>query len=641
MRLRLKTKLVLAISGMVLALVAVLSYVYLQQLLRTRISEAYESGDLIADEIYQVSRNTLETDLSPEKVDENNPEELRKFIENSLTRDPGVNSLIQSVVGYSKNIYEVAIADVHGNALLHSVPDLQGKPLPERPRFLELKNASFWRQVKAVYGKPGVYDVTLKLDRAGVPFGEVRVSVQTAFLKNDLEPQFNRALLFAGVAILVSFLLAAALSNFALRPLEAIASRLDRMTAEVPGVPVIANRPSEEAPPGKEREGQSDEYGAVNTKIDKLGRQMRDVKEVFSALKENLDQIMANLQDGLMLFTREYRAVLVSASAERFIGKPRGSMLGQPIDEIFNDGSTLGRMVLQAVESHEPLNAVELETERQRRVELSLDFIEERGERIGALLTIRDAESVQKIEDEIELSRRLAAIGRLTSGVAHEVKNPINAIVLHLEVLNEKLPDMNPDAKRHVDVISSEIRRLDRVVQTLVDFSRPVELRLAETDLRHTLEDVALLAIPQANELGIKLVREIAPEPLPVRIDGDLIKQAVLNVVLNGIQSMNGKTGTLTLRASRENGIVTVDVQDQGGGIPPAVRDKIFNLYFTTKKGGSGIGLAMTYRVMQLHNGSVEFDSRDGEGTTFHLRLPAVALAEQGVAEIAGTQTHL
>jgi PAS domain S-box-containing protein len=624
MRFRLKTKLVIAISGMVLALVSVLSYVYLSQLLRQRITQAYNDGDFIAHQIYQVSRDALEVDLSSAKVDENNPDEVRKFIEDSLQTDQGLNSLIQSVVGYKETIYEVAIADVHGNALLHSVPEFQGKPLPRREPFLNLRNASFWRQVKAVYGKPGVYDVTLKLQRGGVPFGEVRVSLQTLFLKNDIQPQFNRALTFAAISIVVSFLLAASLSNLALRPLEAISARLDRMTAGEIDVPAAEEKKSEEA----------DEYKVVSTKIDKLGRQMRDVKEVFSALKENLDQIMANLQDGLMLFTRDSRAVLVSASAERFLGKPRGEILGQTVDEIFSDATSLSRIVLDSFHLHEPLNAIEVETEAQRHIELSLDFIEERGERIGALLTIRDAESVQKIEDEIELSRRLAAIGRLTSGVAHEVKNPINAIVLHLEVLSEKLPDLNPDAKRHVDVISSEIRRLDRVVQTLVDFSRPVELRLAETDLRRTLEDVALLAIPQANELGIKLVRDIPPEPLPVRIDTDLIKQAVLNVVLNGIQAMNGKSGALRLRACRDNGTVTVDVEDEGGGIPPSVRDKIFNLYFTTKKGGSGIGLAMTYRVMQLHNGSVEFDSRDGQGTTFHLRLPAVVTNESPVSEV-------
>ncbi|HUN89579.1 MAG TPA: ATP-binding protein [Terriglobales bacterium] len=629
MRLRLKTKLVIAISAMVLALVSVLSYVYLSQLVRQRIAEAYADGDFIAHQIYQVSRDALEADLAKAPIDPADKEALRTYIENSLRNDPGVNSLIQSVVGYSPNIYEVAIADVHGNALLHSVTDLEGQPLPHREPFFKLRKASFWRQMKVVYGKPEVYDVTLPLQRAGVPFGEVRVSLQTLFLKNELEPQFNHALTFAAIAIVVSFLLAAALSNIALHPLEAISARLDRMTAGEIDVPAeTAAKPSS-----------GDEYGAVNTKIDKLGRQMRDVKEVFSALKENLDQIMANLQDGLMLFTRDYRAVLISASAERFVGMPRSEMLGKAVEEIFSDATELGHRVLDAFQQHRPLNTVQVETESQRQIELSLDFIEERGERIGALLTIRDAESVQKIEDEIELSRRLAAIGRLTSGVAHEVKNPINAIVLHLEVLNEKLPNMAPDAKRHVDVISNEIRRLDRVVQTLVDFSRPVELRLAETDLRRTLEDVVLLAVPQATELGIKLQRQISPEPLPVRIDADLIKQAVLNVVLNGIQAMSGKSGTLEIHAYRDNGAVTVDIEDQGGGIPTSVRDKIFNLYFTTKKGGSGIGLAMTYRVMQLHNGSVEFTSRDGAGTTFHLRLPLVAPDEPSVAVVtAGIQ---
>src|SRR6185369_11287244 len=298
----------------------------------------------------------------------------------------------------------------------------------------------------------------------------------------------------------------------------------------------------------------------VSGKIDKLGRQMRDVKEVFSALKENLDQIMANLEDGLMLLTRDWRAVLVSASAERFIGRPRGEMLGRSVEDIFTDSSVLGRVILDAFHLHQPLDAAELQTESGRRVNVSLDFIEERGERIGALLTMRDTESVQKIEDEIELSRRLAAIGRLTSGVAHEVKNPINAIVLHLEVLREKLPELEPDSKRHMDVISSEIRRLDRVVQTLVDFSRPVELRLTETDLRRTLEDVALLAIPQANQQGGKQVRYIPEEPLVVRIDSDLIKQAVLNVVLNGIQAMPTGVGNLTITASRDNGVVNVDI---------------------------------------------------------------------------------
>jgi len=151
---------------------------------------------------------------------------------------------------------------------------------------------------------------------------------------------------------------------------------------------------------------------------------------------------------------------------------------------------------------------------------------------------LRDAESVHRIEDEIELSRRLSAIGRLTSGVAHEVKNPINAIVVHLEVLRQKMKEIDPDTRRHVDVISSEIQRLDRVVQTLVDFTRPVELRLNDMDLRKMVEDVVSLASPAAEKHKVLIEREAGPDQMPVRIDADLVKQALLNIVLNGVQAM-------------------------------------------------------------------------------------------------------
>ena len=347
---------------------------------------------------------------------------------------------------------------------------------------------------------------------------------------------------------------------------------------------------------------------------------MRDVKEVFSALKENLDQMMANLQDGVMLFTSDFKAVLVSASAERFIGVPRGEMLGRHPTEIFSQDGRLGQVILEAFATRNPINQEEVASENGRHLEISLDFIEERGERIGALLNLRDAESVHRIEDEIELSRRLAAIGRLTSGVAHEVKNPINAIVVHLEVMRQKLNDVDPATRRHMDVIGSEIKRLDRVVQTLVDFTRPVELRLNEMDLRKLVDDVTTLASPEAERHKVHIGRD-APEPLPVRIDADLVKQALLNIVINGVQAMP-EGGSLHVAARREGESALLVVRDQGPGIPADIRDKIFNLYFTTKTGGSGIGLAMAYRVVQLHNGSLEFDSVEGQGTTFFLRFP-------------------
>jgi PAS domain S-box-containing protein len=613
--LRLRTKLVFAITGMVVVIVATLAGLYIAEAVHQRIQEAYDNSIFIGHELFNVARDSMEVDLASTKVNANNPKDVAAAVEEVLQYDTGVNALLDSVQGYSETVYDAALVDANGQALLHTNTDLLGKVVPSREDFSELLHTGIVRQMKIIYGPSRVYDVRVPLSRNGKPFGEVRIGVSTVFLKNAIRDQMRRALVLSGGAILISLVLSAVLSTVALSPLGAISRRLDLISAG-------------QAEPAEGPAKRKDEYGAVSSKIERLGRQMRDVKEVFSALKENLDQMMANLQDGVMLFTSDFRAVLVSASAERFIGKPRGDILGQRPSEIFSEESPLGQAILQAFETRQGIDQEEIEVEQGHPIQLSLDFIEERGERIGALLTLRDAESVHRIEDEIELSRRLAAIGRLTSGVAHEVKNPINAIVVHLEVLRQKLKEIDPDTRRHMDVIGSEIRRLDRVVQTLVDFTRPVDLRLAELDMRKLVDEVVMLAAPAAEQHKVRIERQPSPEALLARMDVDLVKQALLNIVLNGVQAMpDGGTLTIATRRDGEGGLITVC--DQGAGIPPEIRDKVFNLYFTTKKGGSGIGLAMAYRVVQLHHGNLEFTSVPEQGTTFYLRFPLADTASR------------
>jgi PAS domain S-box-containing protein len=590
---RLKIKLVLAITGMVLAIVATISILYISEVVHQRVQQTASDGEFIAREVESLARSALETDLSNARIDPNDPQQMEATIAEILQTDLGLSSLLQSIVGYAPTIQDAAITDSSGRILLHTSEGFIGQTAKQRENIASLVNGGTWKQFKLVYGHRREYDVHRPLVRVGDVLIEVRVGVQTIFLQDQLRPLVNRALIFSGIAIVASLVLAAGLSNLALRPLEAIGHRLDLISSGQLEAVETPRRPT-------------DEYGAVSSKIDRLGRQMRDVKEVFSALKENLDQMMANLQDGVMLFTSDFKAVLVSASAERFIGIPRGEMLGRQPAEIFSPDSRLGEVILEAFATRTPINQKEIASENGRHLEISLDFIEEHDERIGALLNLRDAESVHRIEDEIELSRRLAAIGRLTSGVAHEVKNPINAIVVHLEVMRQKLSDVDPATRRHMDVIGSEIKRLDRVVQTLVDFTRPVELRLSEMDLRKLVDDVTALASPEAERHKVHIERATT-DPLPARIDVDLVKQALLNIVINGVQAMP-EGGSLRVEARREGESAVVVVRDEGPGIPADIRDKIFNLYFTTKTGGSGIGLAMAYRVVQLHNGSLEFD---------------------------------
>jgi len=605
--LRRKTIIVLTITFMVALMVSAFSYLYISQILRLRIENAHETAKQLTHQLaYAVEGEA--PDFSSTNLDTSNRVAVRRALIEYLQTDVALNNMLEYARGSWAFVMDAAIIGADGKALLHTDSSLVGKVVPARPDFQQVQGARFRDQLHLVYGPPAVYDVSYDVRLNGEAFVSIRIGVSPVFLKREINVKLMHALYFSITAIFVSLLLSAGISNLALGPLKEINRNLDSVAAG--DTDELDNAASGH-----------DEYGLVTLKIANLGRQIRDSKEIFSALKDNVDQLMAKLQDGLMLFTRDSRVVLVSAPVEAFLGRPRAELLGHAVQEIFDRYSLLGAALLDSFERRRPLVEREFEAAGGKRVQVSLDFVQEKNSQIGALLIMRDTESVQRIGDEIEMSRRLSASGRLTRGVAHEVKNPINAIVLHLQLLRNKLAQQEPDTRRHMDIIESEIRRLDRVVQTLVDFTRPRDLHLEEVDLRRLLEDVAQLAAPDAEQHGVTIERQMPEQRLPIKVDLDLMKQAILNVVINGVQAMP-HGGLLVISARRENNAIVAEVRDQGGGIPQDMRDKIFELYFTTKKEGSGIGLAQTYQILQWHYGSVDFESTEGSGTTFRFHIP-------------------
>jgi signal transduction histidine kinase len=617
---RRKAIIVFAITFMVTVMVTAFSILYMSLFLRLNLKSTYEGAYNLAAQLAYFAENDL-PDLTSTRVDTNDPAAVRRALSEYLPMDTNLQNNIVSEVSLWPYLYDIAVVDTNGKAILHSNAQLVGKQIVKRPNLADVRDAHFQEQLRLVYTPDAVYEVSVPLNLNGQPFGTIRYGVSTVLLRSDVTPRLQRSLYLSIAAIFISLLLAAGISNLAFGPLRKISLDLDSVTAG-----------THEELTGKESE--HDEFGLVSLKIANLGRQMRDTREIFSALKDNVDQLMSKLQDGLMLFTRDMRVVLVSAPVERFLSKPRAELLGRPAREIFSRDTILGTMILEAIERKRPLSPREFIAAGGRRVQVSLDFVQEKTTQIGALLIMRDAESVRRIGDEIETSRRLSASGRVTGGVAHEVKNPINAIVLHLQLLRNKLSKLDPDTLRHMDIIGSEIQRLDRVVQTLVDFMRARELNLVEVDFRRLLDDVALLAAPDANQHGVEIKRDFPAEALPVHADLDLMKQALLNVVLNGVQAMPDG-GPLTLAAYRDGNVVVAEIRDHGVGIAEAMHEKIFELYFTTKKDGNGIGLAQTYQVLQWHYGSVDFESIEGEGTTFRFRIPLAASGLDSDQEIS------
>jgi len=651
---RLKTKLVLAITGLVFCVVLVFSWIWLSQLLQQHIDQSWSTTDYLAHNVLFQMRQALDNGLRDRHFDQNNPVALRAAVADSLRRDAGLNALMTSIVNYSPTVLDVSIVDRQNRAII-AVPDstLDDQILPDRPDYSVLKRQSPVRTLKIVFGRPQVYNVSLGLDRNGQPFLTIRIGIRTTFLGAAFKPWLVEAFSFMGLAMIISMIVAAFVANLALQPIEQISQRLDTLAAQEAPVESASFREvrrtiEPELPPGAvaqppERESRrsGDAVAQVSGKIERLGQRIRNVEEVFSALRENLDQILSNLQDGVMLFTRDARAVLVSSACERFLNIGRERIFGAEVREIFDRSTRLGRLVRDAFEGGMSIVQEEVTTETGRRVEVSLDFIHDTQSRdrhsLGALLTIHDLESVREIETELEVSRRMASIGRLTAGVGHEVKNPINAIVVHLELLRNKV-QMGGDALRHLDIIQSEIRRLDRVVQTLVDFSRPVELQLKDQDLRSVVSSVLLLASADLQNRGIAVESQAPPRSVLCRVDADLLEQALLNVVLNGAQAM-ASGGLLEVRLTEDTRWAYIRIRDHGEGIPDEIRPRIFDLYFTTKKEGSGIGLAMTYRIVQMHHGQIDVESKAGSGTTFVLRLPLIS-AGSGQRVVLETTGH-
>jgi signal transduction histidine kinase len=280
------------------------------------------------------------------------------------------------------------------------------------------------------------------------------------------------------------------------------------------------------------------------------------------------------------------------------------------------------------------------------------------GESFKAIGEQLAARSQAGLLSPTEYARKLGALGRLMAGLAHEVKNPLNAMTIHLELVRQHLmratearavsaelgtharlgrgaaptlgaePEVDEAASQvegaseHVDVIAGEIKRLDEVIQGFLRFIRPQELQLRPVDVRLLVDDVLALVKPDVQRSGIACRTDHAGSVPDLEGDEALLRQALLNLALNACQAMpNG--GILSL-GGREaaDGRVVLTVEDTGSGIPADQLEKIFDLYYTTKPGGSGIGLSMVYRIVQLHGGEIEVESTVGRGTCFRVFLP-------------------
>ncbi|MBZ5660378.1 MAG: hypothetical protein LAO08_08210 [Acidobacteriia bacterium] len=614
MQLRLKTKITLTMAALVLAVVGVNSTLYVMTLTRQVIRQANERALVVTHHVFFQIQTALADSAKEGKVPaSDSAEDLRAYLQSSLEDSDSLKSSITAEMGYSPLIYEISITDANGMVLASSDLSLPEKQLPERTDFQQLVSGGFSSQLRTLYGPARSYEVSYAFEQgpAGnkAPFGAIHVAVQSGLLRNEITPALRSAGLLALASVIGSVLLAGLVSSISLSPLPRITAQLDR----------ISKGEFDQKPLQR-----GDEFGQVSTKISQIGMQLRGVREIFSTLRENLDQVLGGLDDGLLLFSLDGRAVMVSPAVERFLSMPSDRLLGRRAEDIFPPDHPVREAIKLVGGEFEPVASTEVilagPDMPPRRVGLSVEVITEGGTRMGALVKFTDLESRERISTQLQVSERMAQLGRITAGVAHEVKNPLNSMRLWLENLKASLPAGDEMPQQAVRVLDNEIDRLDNVVKRFLDFTRPPEMHQEEASLKTILEEVLSVQAPQMDKANIKVVTRFDDVP-PVLVDRELLKQALVNLLVNAVEAMPGG-GVLTLSLARHGEMAEIQIGDTGRGIAPENKQRVFQLFFTTRPKGSGIGLASTFRTVQLHNGSIEFDSELGRGTTFRIELP-------------------
>ena len=532
----------------------------------------------------------------------------------AIAFDANVRSLIKAGVNNPKGFAYVALISLDGVVIANSDPQnlaqTAGQPNSRVKLMKDFAASRWYRQLWDLWRNDNVYEIEKTLSFRNEPFARLVAGAPASQFREDLWPTIKLSVVFASIIAGLCVLTAVMFSNMVLWPLREAMESIEEL--EIESAKISEPRPV------------NVEMQSIAQRLRELGRRFAGNRTEIEAIRDQLQQVVGSLSERVLLLDRERRVIMASPEAEKMLSGGRFTLRGQRLSEALSHSHPITALTERAYQTGQSLQEVatfSVNGAGQQAVVASLQIFEDRGQPAGALLTLRDFETLRRLETQLDFATKLAALNRITAGVAHEVKNPLHAMVLHLELLSAKL-DAGLDPKPHVDILMSEVNRLKRVVQTFLDFTRPVELKLQQIDANALTREVILLAA-DARAQGINMEERYGSGQLVIKADPDLLKQAILNIIINGCQVMP-HGGSLAVETGRdEENHVFIAITDSGPGIPEEARDRIFNLYYTTKPTGSGIGLAQAFRAVQLHNGRIRVESEVGVGACFRIILPA------------------
>ncbi|MDX9871553.1 MAG: ATP-binding protein [Clostridia bacterium] len=366
-------------------------------------------------------------------------------------------------------------------------------------------------------------------------------------------------------------------------------------------------------------------FPALRGETGEIAAAINEMSDALNNMKLHSESISASTPNGLVTLNEQGVVTIFNMSAERLLGLSGKEAVDNHYRYVFNAWPQI--ISILDTSFHGELYQNKELTLHVHKNTITVLFtttalVSAQNEQMGLLIIISDLTETKKLEEQVRRADRLAISGELAAGIAHEVRNPLTAITGYLQLL---AVDFGHDDPRHefTRIIEKEIIRLNRLIDQLLYFSRPLPAQFALLDLHQVVKETLLLISNPAILKDILIKTEFADALPPVKIDAVQFKQVLINIILNAVQSM-GPSGVLMLRTSYEEKIshVRLQIEDTGPGIPPEYIPRLFDPFFTTKETGTGLGLAVADKILEVHHGYIEIESVPGQGTCFSIYLP-------------------
>ena len=604
--LSLRAREVIALGLLTLCVVALSTAVHLYHVRQIVWSSTLREADLVAGQIYSQSARALSRHTSQDS-------------RAALSQDPDLRALLNASLGYAPWLLYAVITDDNGVAIAHSDRKREGQVVPPQPSLRELISTHSLRRMLGADPASQIYEVALPFNVRDRSVFSIRLGIAMPLLRGRLDEAFWYTLALGAIALAAALLVALALSRVTLKPIRKLAEDMERLRRgefDVGG-----------------NGGPKDEFGKLAYQLQMLGKQMESDRTQILAERSEVDSVhtaVDQLEDGILFATADGRIVFANRSVEMALGRPARDAVGKRLSDVFAPDHPLRHMILRAIEDVAASRNAKIEIPTDAApLELLASVFPVSGDGsacAGAILVVRDLKSVavsaRTFQSLIQYSAQLAALGQITAEVAHDVKNPLHAMVVRVAFLRERLTNPAPDVVRSLDVLEAEINRAAAVVDRFMEVVYPADVVRLPVEVEALLSEITALLQAEWQSKGVTLTMHADPNPPRIRGDEQMLRRAFMNLIVNACQAMpNGGPVTVTTEADAD-AYLKITISDSGVGIPREDVERIFKMYYTTKPEGTGIGLALVRRVIDLHHGSIEIRSTVGQGTSVIVRLP-------------------